>query len=151
MTDASRREEAERRTEKAFAGSGWRDPRTAYRSLLKRLREQDPAGFEEAVADYERNVVTPVAAGTADPVRAWLEFGFDLANRLGPGGRIVRVDADGRATEDPSGALEVPGLLLHMPADEGAPALPVAMPREPSPAQQATLALLAEGRQALPG
>lgn len=141
---------AERATEEAFERSPWRDPRAGYRALLRHLRERDADAFGEAVADYEARVVAPVASGSVDPVRAWLAFGTRLAERLG-GGRTVRIDPNGLEIGTSDTPVEPIDLLLHLPADESARALPVAIPREITPAQQATLALLAEGRQALPG
>ena len=148
MSDA--REAIERRTDAAFAASAWQDPRAEYRALLKRLRERDSTLFEDAVRAYDATVVSRLADDErADPVGAWIEYGRRLAQIAG-GGRTVAIDGDGRALDAPSEPLPAT-LLLHLPADEGAPALVVAAPRDASPAQQATVALLAAGAQALPG
>lgn len=143
------KEQIERRTDEAFARSPWRDPRTDYRALLRLLRDQDAARFETAVAEYEARVVARVEDPAVDPVAAWLDYGRRLAELAGQG-HTVRVDVDGRAA--PADAeLTGPALVLHMPSDESAPAIVVAIPRDPSPAQRATAALLADRRTALPG
>ena len=146
MSDA--KEQIDRRSEEAFARSAWRDPRTDYRAMLRHLRERDAAGFENAVREYDARVATKLAEdASADPVAAWLAYGRRLADLIG-GGRTVRVDADGRSEADDGG--DAPALLLHLPADESATAIVVAEPREPSPAQRASIALLADRRTALP-
>lgn len=143
------KESIDRRSEEAFARSAWLDPRVDYRDLLRRLKEADAAAFASAVREYEAAVVERLADPAADPVAAWLGYGERLAAWLG-GGRTVEIDAAGRAAEATAGG---PGeratLLLHLPADEGARAIVVGAPREPSDAQRATLALLVEGRAAL--
>jgi len=85
---------------------------------------------------------------SGDPVPAWLGYGERLAALVG-GGRTVSVDEAGRS-RPLEGIPAEATLLLHLPADEATPALVVASPREPSAAQRATVALLAERRQALP-
>jgi hypothetical protein len=143
------KEAIDRRSEDAFARSTWLDPRADYRDLLRRLKESDTAAFASAVREYEAAVVERLADPAADPVAAWLGYGVRLAGWLG-GGRTVEIDAAGRAAE--MGAIdraERATLLLHLPAAEGARAIVIASPREPSEAQRATLALLVEGRAAL--
>lgn len=151
MSDGTK-EVIERRTEDAFARSAWQDPRVEYRAMLRRLREQDPAAFESAVRDYESAVVARLADAGVDPVEAWLSYGERLAGVVG-GGRLVRIDAAGRALDrgssDEDAAPSRPLLLLHLPAAESAPAIVVACPREPTAAQEATLALLVDGRTAV--
>ena len=144
------REQLERRSEAAFAASPWRDPRGEYRALLKRLRERDAAAFEDAVAAYESEVASRLADESADPIAAWLAYGRRLAQVAG-GGRTMRIDEEGRA-EEATDTVEParPVLMLHLPADESAAAFIVAAPREPSAAQRAAVALLADGAQALP-
>ena len=142
------KESIERRTDEAFARSAWRDPRADYRGLLRRLREQDAGTFERAVAEYEARVAGRVAQPDADPVAAWLDYGRRLAELAG-GGRTVRIDDSGAAVPDDP-AHPSPALLIHLPADESAAAIVVAEPREASPAQRATIALLSEGQTALP-
>lgn len=142
------KEALERRTDEAFARSAWADPRAAYRALLRRLREHDAAAFESALSEYESRVVSRIQDPAADPVACWLDYGRRLAQLAG-GGRSVRVDADGRSESD-DGAAAAPALLLQLPADESASAIVIAQPREPSAAQRATAALLADRHQALP-
>ena len=137
----------ERRSEEAFARSGWRDPRADFRGMLRQLRERDAAAFESAVKEYEARVASRLGDASVDPVAAWLDYGRRLAMLIG-GGRTVAVDADGRSTPDEGG--DAPALLLHLPAEEAAAAIVVAEPREPTAAQRATIALLAERRQTLP-
>ena len=144
------REQIERRTDAAFANSEWQDPRADYRALLKRLRERDAAAFEEAVRAYEEAVVARLGDSSVDPVAAWIEYGRRLAHIAG-GGRTVRIDDAGRAADATETEAAEPELLLHLPADEAAPAIVVVAPREPSAAQRATAALLAGGAQALAG
>lgn len=143
------KESTERRTDAAFAASPWQDPRDDYRAMLRRLRDRDAAAFEEAVGAYESGVVRALADAAVDPVLAWLEYGRRLAQIAG-GGRTLSIDRDGRAGVATQVEPDHPALLLHLPADETAPAFVVAAPREPSPAQRATVALLAAGAQALP-
>ena len=144
---ADPREAAERRTEEAFARSGWADPRADYRAMLRRLKEQNPTQFASAVADYDDSVVGRLADANADPVAAWLSYGMRLAGWCA-GGRTVRIDADGRRAE-PGAGFESPALLIQLPAEETGRAMVVAAPRQLSAAQAATIALLVEGRLAL--
>jgi hypothetical protein len=148
VSDPQSREMIERRSDEAFAVSGWQDPRAEYRALLRRLKEQAPAAFDSAVHEYEARVASRLGDESVEPVGAWLDYGVRLAELLG-GGRTVAVDADGRSAPVDGSPAE-PTLLLHLPADDTAAALVVAGPREPSAAQHATIALLAERRQALP-
>ncbi len=148
MSDSQAREIVERRSDEAFAASGWQDPRTEYRALLRRLKERDAAAFDHAVREYEARVASRVGDDGVDPLAAWLDYGVRLAELLA-GGRTVAVDLAGRSASI-DGLPAEPTLLLQLPADDAAAALVVAAPREPSPAQQATIALLAERRQALP-
>lgn len=145
---ARQREAVDRRTDEAFARSGWRDPRLDYRDLLRRLKERDETSFRNAVHDYEAEVVERLSDPATDPVAAWLEYGARLAALVG-GGRTVAIDRDGRSSEAPGATPGVGTLLLHLPANAGAGGIVVACPREPSDAQAATIALLAEGKTAL--
>jgi len=142
------KEAVERRTDEAFARSAWADPRAAYRSLLRRLREHDAALFERALGEYEALVVSRLEDPAADPVTCWLDYGRRLAD-LAAAGRCVRVDAEGRSAAD-DGSTTEPALLLQLPADESAAAIVIAQPREASAAQRATVALLSDRQQALP-
>jgi|GEM_PF-2158500 len=146
----SDRELVERRTAEAFADGALADPRAAYRAYLRTLRERDAEAFERAVALYD-DLVQHIAGG-ADAREQWLEYGTALAALVE--GRLVRIDRNGLAAPHQN-ALDAdddpPPLVLHLPDRTSMPALPVALPARPSPAQQATLALLIEGRQELEG
>ncbi|HUF11970.1 MAG TPA: hypothetical protein VMN78_02595 [Longimicrobiales bacterium] len=146
MSAVDPKEAADRRTDEAFARSRWADPRGEYRVILRQLRERDEAAFEDAVREYEAAVSARLSDASVDPVPAWLAYGQRLAGRIG-GGRTVGIDESGRASDVDDLPAE-PTLLLHLPAAEGARAIVVARPREPSAAQRATLAVLAEGRTA---
>lgn len=148
MSAAESKEAVERRTAEAFERSAWQDPRAEYRDLLRRLRGQDGAAFERAVLEYEATVVERLTDPSVDPVAAWLGYGERLAGWLGHG-RTMRIDAEGRASEVEPASTAEPALLLHLPAEESAAAIVVASPRQPSAAQRAAVALLAEGRAAL--
>lgn len=139
MTD---RDEVERLTEAAFADSPLEDPRARYREHLRALRSRDAAAFEAAVARYESELMPAVAAEGGDVVGAWREYGRALAELSGAG-RTVAVDEQGRAASW-EGEGEAT-LVLHVPDDATVPPLVVAAPRNPSPAQKATIALLVEG------
>lgn len=123
---------------------GLRDPRDPLRTRLRALKEAPD--FAEHVRYYEEVLVPSIVSGEADPVEAWEAFGRRLA-AAGGAGREVAVDADGRASAPD--AVGDDRLLLFIPADAGQPALPLRVPARASPAQEATLALLVEGRQRL--
>lgn len=127
-------------TDEALAAGGFADMRPDYRAMLRRLKELDAAGFAEATRRYEEDLVPAVAGGDADPVAAWAAYGAWLAQKLGPG-RLVRLDESGLAVgADPD---PLPGhVLLYLPDGSGRPAVPILMPADPSPAQQAALELL---------
>lgn len=140
------------------------DVRPLYRALLKRLQEEDPEAYGEAVRRYEEEV-EPAVAGADDPVTEWLRYGAWLAGRLAPG-RVAAVDGSGRAEEvelgaggdeptppatdpgdgearGPEGARVPAGaLLLHLPESSREPAFPLALPAEPTEHQEATRELL---------
>ena len=146
MSDESK-DAVERRTEQAFERTGWQDPRAHYRALLRRLKQSETTRYDAAVQAYRSSVEARLQDVNADPVAAWLEYGRRLAELMA-GGRAVRIDRDGVAAADEPGT--EPTLLLQLPADESAPAIVIALPREPSPAQRATVVLLVDGRQNLP-
>jgi hypothetical protein len=138
------RQRADAALETALAvGAGIRDPRAYFRPVLKHLRETDPQAFSRAITHFESDLV-PALAGGADPVRGWMEYGLLLATALGPG-RLMEVDGTGRAqpVEHP---LSASGLVLHIPDAEAAPVLVLRHPSDGSPAQEATVELLAAGR-----
>lgn len=90
-------EDADRAFRARLDALGLRDVRPLYRGLLKRLREEDTAAYEEAVRRYEEEVDAAVD-GADDPVVPWLRYGAWLAERIAPG-RTAAVDAGGRARD----------------------------------------------------
>lgn len=140
--------EADRRLEARLEETGARDPREVYRGLLRDLRGQNEPAYRELVAAWESDVLAPTAAGSVDPLEAWLEFGLALAQRLAAG-RTVEIDETGRARA-PKGPPGWDRLLLHLPEGGKGRALPVVIPPEPTPAQRAAVDLLVRGRVKLP-
>jgi hypothetical protein len=148
MADDAVAREARQRADMALeaalaAGAEIRDPRPYFRPVLKHLREADPQAFSRAIAHFENELVPSLAAG-ADAVRGWLDYGLLLATAVGPG-RLMEVDATGRA-RPVDDALAARGLVLHIPDSEASPVLVLRHPSTGSPAQDATVELLAEGR-----
>ncbi|HSH46361.1 MAG TPA: hypothetical protein VK966_11010 [Longimicrobiales bacterium] len=137
------RSRADARLDAALTRSPHRDPRPGLRAVLKALRGRDPATFEEAIRHFEETLI-PAVAGEADPLGAWLEYARVLA-RLAGEGRAVAVDGFGRAKPAPDGPAP-DALVLHLPDDAGAPAVPLQYPRETTPAQEASIELLVLGR-----
>jgi len=125
--------------EEALEARGLADPRALYRDLLRRLRQDDPAAYEEAVRRYERDLGG--AAGGERPVEAWIAYGRWLAERLCPG-RDVAVDREGRARELAEGEVPEGALLLHLPEKRNVRALTLSLPVDPTPPQDATRELL---------
>lgn len=133
----------ESRYEAALAERELEDVRPLYRELLVRLRDRDEEAYEEGVRRYDEDVA-PAVADAGDPLAPWLAYGAWLAGRLAAG-RLCAVAPDGRAVEAdelPPEALEPRVLLLHLPDDDGTPALPLAVPADPSDHQAATRELL---------
>ena len=127
---------ADARTAEAIATSRYEDFREAYRDRLRWLKEARPQAFSEALASYDKLVES--VAGGSDPLRGWLEYGRQLGELSGRG-KVVGIDATGREVSVETGAEQ---LILHLPDDINVPALPLAVPRNPSDAQQSTLELL---------
>jgi len=123
----------------ALAKHGIQDVRPLYRQLLVRLKSQDPAAYEEAVARYRNEVETAVEAAE-DPVALWVGYGAWLAPLLTPGS-LRAVDANGLATTTEAPPPLGP-MLMHLPDDPKLRGLILAMPAEPSAAQKETAALL---------
>jgi hypothetical protein len=147
MSDAdSARTAAEDGLRAAFRHFDIADSRPLFRARMRALREKAPEAFDSAVADYEKQVLPRLAASTspAEALGVWLEFGHRLA-RLEAEGRVVAIDADGRAGEA-AHAPAAGSLLIFLPEATEHAALPLAVPASPSPAQSAALALLVEGR-----
>ena len=135
---------AEARLESALENDGVRDPRPGYRTLLKRLRQQDPDAFSASIRYFEEELL-PAVAGDADPLKAWLAYGQRLARALAPG-RLMEVGPSGRAHAVEE-APEARALLLYLPDEDTLPAIVLRYPRPSTRAQDATVELLVEGRQ----
>ncbi len=144
----SPQEAADRRFQEVLEETGARDPREFYRELLKELKTRDEDAFAAAVERWQSGVIQPLARGEGDPLGRWLAFGLELARTLHPG-RTVTVDADGRA-QPLEAQPDWRWLILHLPERKRDRAVPVSIPPEPTPAQQATLDLLVQGRLKLP-
>lgn len=134
---------AERRSTEAFEAAGMRDPRDFYREQLKELRGIDAERYAEAVEWYRSTLVPSLSGEEEDPVQLWLDFGRRLAAWKAPG-RPVVIDRSGRASGW-TPPIDPDRLVLHLP-DPAGRALPIALPQELSPAQQATWDLLAAGK-----
>lgn len=144
--DASARERADERLEKALEGSPLADPRPHYREWIRTLKERDPAAFDRAIAYYEDTLIDRIVRGGDDPIESWLDYGRYLAELSGAG-RLVAIDANGRAGAMEADVTSV--MVLHLPGDESERPMVLAFPAQPSAAQQATYRLLVEGRQQL--
>ncbi len=142
-------EAASRRFEEALEETGARDPRDFYRELLKELKARDQEAFDRAVERWQEGVIEPLARGEGDALARWLHYGLELARTLHPG-RTVRIDDDGRA-QPLEGDAHWSWLILHLPDRKRERAVPVSIPPKPTPAQQATMDLLVQGRLKLPG
>lgn len=141
MSDSDLDPEAEARYEAALEDRGLEDLRPLHRDLLRRLRDEAPTSYEEAVRRYREDVAP--AAPEAPPLLAWLRYGAWMARQIAPG-RLVSVDRTGRATDLDAQPEEVPAgaLVLHLPEERSVRALPLAVPASPSAAQQETQDLL---------
>ena len=136
MDDTAKRL-ADERTDAAIGQASFEDFREAYRDRLRWLKDNQPQGFARALSHYNDTLV-PNIAGGADPLAEWLNYGRLLGNLSGKG-KAVAVDETGRSFPFEN---EVAGLLLHLPDDTNIPALALAVPRNLSDAQKATLNLL---------
>jgi hypothetical protein len=119
---------------------GLEDVQPLYRQLLLRLKSQDPAAYEEAVARY-RDEVEGAVEGAEDPLAVWVNYGVWLAPRLAPG-RLKTIDEHGLA-RDAGSPPPIGPMLLYLPDDQKVRAFVLAMPRDASRAQKETGALLA--------
>jgi len=146
--DPELQETADSKLKARLKETGTPDPRDRYRQLLRRLKEAGSEGYERAVARFRDDVVGSVARGERDPLEAWFDFGHSLARDLHPG-RTVALDATGRSApyEAPPSSGD---LILHLPDEKKEKAVALAIPPEPSPAQQAAMDLLVEGKVRLP-
>jgi len=140
MDDSAKRS-ADELTEQAFATGEFEDLRESYRNRLRWIKENQPQAFTAALSHYNEVLVPNIAAGSS-PIREWLDYGRRLGE-LSARGRFVRVDETGRAhTFDE----QMRGLILHLPDDTNIPAFALAVPRDLSEAQRATLDLLVPRR-----
>ena len=123
----------------ALADHAISDVQPVYRQFLRRLKASDVGLYEKAVARYQSDVIGGEEVD-ADPLLRWVRYGTWLARQITPG-RLVAVDREGRANET-DGPPPLGPLLLHLPEGKGEPAIAVAVPADPSEAQEATRKLL---------
>lgn len=135
---------AEKVLEAALAETGARDPRDFYRDRLRELKRTSPDDYQRAVTYYSETLLPEVAERRREPLVAWTDYGCRLAEALAPG-RTVAIDASGRA--HPYEASVSDRLILHLPDDNGAKALLVALPRSLTAEQRATYDVLVAGKQ----
>lgn len=147
--DPELQKSADEKLEARLRDSNVPDPREGYRELMRALKAARPEAYEEAVARFREEVVEAIVRAGRDPLEAWIAFGHSVARALHPG-RTVAVDATGR-----SAPCETPAtpdaLVLHLPDEKKARAVPIAVPADPSAAQRAALDLLVEGKVRLSG
>jgi hypothetical protein len=106
------------------------------------LKQADPVAFEEASRRYREDLEPAIAAGEADAMAAWLEYGTWLAGQFASG-RPLEIDRSGRARPFEPGSTPAAGVMvLHVPEDDRAPATVLAMPSSPSDPQRETVDLL---------
>jgi hypothetical protein len=144
--DDTAKNQVEARTAEAIDQGPYEDFRQAYRDHLRWLKDTNPQGFSKALSYYNEILATNIAAGH-DPLSEWLEYGRTLGKLTGPG-TLYRIDETGRASPatDVSGSGDV---LLHLPDDTNVRALALAIPRQLSASQRATLDLLVNRKLAL--
>jgi hypothetical protein len=141
--ERSMSDQAQERLSGRCARLGLADPREAYRRLLVDTKARDVAAFARATSHYKERVL-PALAGDADALDTWIDYGRYLGELAGEGS-MQSVDATGRATAFRS-PLAAGTLVLYL-MDGGTRGSFVAVqPRDLSAAQQATIALLVEGR-----
>jgi hypothetical protein len=143
--DDTAKAQVEARTAQAIANGPYEDFRDSYRDHLRWLKETNPQGFSKALTYYNDILAANIAAGH-DPLREWLEYGQTLAKLGGPG-TVYSIDESGRA--HPASGASNATLLLHLPDDTNVRAFPLAVPRNLSPHQRATLDLLVNRKLAL--
>ena len=145
--DEIQQAEADRRFDEALQNKGGRDPRDYYRDRLKDLRQSNAEAYKVAVAYYQNTLIPAVASGAEEPLKAWRDYGLEIARLTAPG-RTVTVDASGRSEpyQEPC-ADEV--MVLHLPDSKRGRALLVGLPPKPSPAQLATYDWLVAGKKGL--
>jgi hypothetical protein len=140
MDDTAKRL-ADERTDQAISDAPFEDFREAYRERLRWLKDSQPQGFTRALSHYNDILVPNIARGS-DPLAEWIQYGGLLGNFSGKG-KTVRIDETGRSHPfDES----LDGLILHLPDDTNIPALALAVPKQLSEAQRATLNLLVKNK-----
>ncbi len=139
MTEGDQHDSASEAYVAALSHHGIGDVQPAYRQFLRRLKANDAGLYEEAVERYQADVIGGAEA-ESDPLLRWVQYGAWLAGQISPG-QLVAVDRQGRARK-PAGPPPLGPLLLHLPEGQGERGIPIAMPTEPSEAQEATLKLL---------
>lgn len=142
------REKATQLLEQELQSTGAPDPRERFREMLRRLREKDPDAFKAATRHFEEIVIPAIAGGSGNPLAEWLDFGRLLASRLAEG-ETVQIDATGRSAPY-ARPVALDRMILHLPKSPREPAIAVALPPSPSPAQRATYALLVQEAVRLP-
>lgn len=145
MSSDSRRK-ADERLAAALANAAAADLRDDFRDRLRTLKRDNAAEFRRVTDHYEQ-VVLPDLLASPDPLRVWVDFGVLLGGTAGPG-KVSAIDATGRSTTW-TGACVAGELLLWLPDDRQADALPLLVPAEPSAAQSATLDLLVRKKLSL--
>ncbi len=135
-------EQARGPTDEALERVGLADMRPAYRKLLVRLKQADPAAFEEASRRYRDELEPAIATEQVDPILAWIGYGIWLAGQFSEG-RPLAIDASGRARPfDPTSTPGSGAMIVHVPEDDRAPATLLAIPSAPSEPQRETADLL---------
>ena len=137
--DPSDRDQADEEYRAALSRHAMRDVQPIYRQFLRRLKARDTVLYEEAVERYQSDIMES-AEGGSDLLHRWIDYGVWLAGRISPG-QLIAVDREGRA-EKPSARPPLGPLLLHLPEASGERGIPIAVPAEPSAAQEATQQLL---------
>lgn len=138
--DNTAKQRADAATDQAIEYAGLDDFREDYRERLRWLKDNRPQQFAQALSHYNDVLVPNVASGR-DAIAEWLEYGR-LLGELSGAGKSVTIDETGKAHKLGT----VSGLALHLPEDTGIPALRLAVPRDLTASQKATLQLLVPQR-----
>jgi hypothetical protein len=136
MDDTAKRR-ADDATQAAINAGPFDDFRDTYRVRLRWLKDSQPQAFTGALSHYN-DVLVPNIAGGADPIAEWVEYG-KLLGELSGKGKTVVIDETGRASDFDG---DFGGVILHLPEDQNVPAMALAIPKQLSEAQRATLDLL---------
>jgi len=143
---AESRRKADERLAAALVEAAAADRREDLRDRLRTLKRDNAAEFRRITGHYEE-VVLPELLASPDPLRVWIDFGVTLGGTSGPG-RVEAIDGTGRSARW-AGEYAAGELLLWLPEDRQADALPLLVPEEPSPSQEATLDLLVRKKLSL--